>query len=493
MKLLTSLVVLSLVAFATAQFNTNQWNGRSGIVHLFDWKWPDIARECENFLAPNGYAGVQVSPPNENSVISGRPWYERYQPASYNLNTRSGNQAAFTDMSRRCNAVGIRIYVDAVINHMSATSGTGTGGSSTNEATLQFPAVPFGPGDFNPRCSINNYNDVNQVRNCWLVGLPDLALGNEYVRGKVVDYMNSLIDLGVAGFRIDAVKHMWPGDLQNVFGRLRNLNTNYGFGANTRPFITQEVIDLGGEAISKNEYTHLGTVTEFRYSAEIGRAFRGRNQLRFLRNFGPEWGFLPSHLGLTFVDNHDNQRGHGAGGDDVLTYKNAKQYKMATAFHLAWPYGIPRIMSSFSFSNTDQGPPMDGSGNVISPVINADGSCGGGWVCEHRWRQIYQMIHFKNAAFTSAVANWWDNGGNQIAFSRGSFAFIVFNGEGSNLSQRLFTGLPAGTYCDVATGSRSGNSCTGTSISVGGDGFATFNIAGNAAEGFIAIHIDARW
>lgn len=91
--------------------------------------------------------------------------------------------------------------------------------------------------------------------------------------------------------------------MENIYGRVNNLNTNYGFAANSRPFITQEVIDLGGETISKNEYTHLGTVTEFRYSAEIGRAFRGGNQLRYLNNFGPDWGFLASHLALTFVDN----------------------------------------------------------------------------------------------------------------------------------------------------------------------------------------------
>jgi alpha-amylase len=179
------------------------------------------------------------------------PRYERYQPMSYKLVTRSGNEAAFSDMTRRCNAVGIRIYVDAVINHMSATTGTGTGGSSGNEQTLQFPGVPFGPGDFNPRCSINNYNDINQVRNCWLVGLPDLKLGTTYVRDKIVEYMNKLIGLGVAGFRVDAVKHMWPGDLKVVYDRLNNLNTNYGFAANSRPFITQEVIDLGGETIKK--------------------------------------------------------------------------------------------------------------------------------------------------------------------------------------------------------------------------------------------------
>lgn len=251
MKLLTSLVLLGFVAFSSAQLNPHFWTGRTGIVHLFEWKWADIARECENFLAPNGFAGVQISPPNENAVVSNRPWWERYQPVSYSLVTRSGNQAAFTDMTRRCNAVGIRIYADAVINHMSATQGTGTGGSSGNPNTLEFPGVPFGSGDFNPRCDINDYNDRNQVRNCWLVGLPDLNGGSAWVRDRVVDFLNNLIDLGVAGFRVDAVKHMWPGDLENIFGRLKNLNTNYGFAANSRPFITQEVIDLGGETIQK--------------------------------------------------------------------------------------------------------------------------------------------------------------------------------------------------------------------------------------------------
>lgn len=39
---------------------TNQLPDRSTIVHLFEWKWKDIADECERFLAPKGYGGVQV-------------------------------------------------------------------------------------------------------------------------------------------------------------------------------------------------------------------------------------------------------------------------------------------------------------------------------------------------------------------------------------------------------------------------------------------------
>jgi alpha-amylase len=34
--------------------------GRTTLVHLFEWKFKDIALECERFLGPMGYAGVQV-------------------------------------------------------------------------------------------------------------------------------------------------------------------------------------------------------------------------------------------------------------------------------------------------------------------------------------------------------------------------------------------------------------------------------------------------
>ncbi|KHJ93640.1 hypothetical protein OESDEN_06443 [Oesophagostomum dentatum] len=35
------------------------WN-RQTMVHLFEWKWTDIAAECENFLQYYGYGAVQV-------------------------------------------------------------------------------------------------------------------------------------------------------------------------------------------------------------------------------------------------------------------------------------------------------------------------------------------------------------------------------------------------------------------------------------------------
>jgi hypothetical protein len=42
----------------------------------------------------------------------------------------------------------------------------------------------------------------------------------------------------------------------------------------------------GGEGIHTSEYTGFGRVTEFKYSAEIGNAFRGNNPIKYLNNFG---------------------------------------------------------------------------------------------------------------------------------------------------------------------------------------------------------------
>lgn len=96
----------------------------------------------------------------------------------------------------------------------------------------------------------------------------------------------------------------------------------------------------------------MGAVTEFKFSEEIGRAFGGHNELKWMRSWGPIWNMLPSGDAFVFVDNHDNQR---SGNSNILTYKSRQRYIMAVAFMLSHPYGIPRVMSSFEFTAFDQG------------------------------------------------------------------------------------------------------------------------------------------
>lgn len=57
---ITLTILLAYAALAEAQKETHIRPNRSTIVHLFEWKWKDIAKECESFLSPKGYGAVQV-------------------------------------------------------------------------------------------------------------------------------------------------------------------------------------------------------------------------------------------------------------------------------------------------------------------------------------------------------------------------------------------------------------------------------------------------
>ena len=36
-------------------------DGKDVFVQLFEWKWTDVAKECEGFLSSHGFCAVQVS------------------------------------------------------------------------------------------------------------------------------------------------------------------------------------------------------------------------------------------------------------------------------------------------------------------------------------------------------------------------------------------------------------------------------------------------
>ncbi len=449
---------------------------RTVFVHLFEWKWTDVAKECETFLGPKGFAAVQVSPAAEHRKAPGNPWWERYQPIAYRLESRSGTRAEFADMVARCRAVGVDVYADAVINHMASGDGTGIAGTAYQH--YNYPGI-YQYQDFH-HCAgdgdIHDYQNRTEVQGCELVDLADLATESNYVRGRIATFLQDLVNLGVKGLRVDATKHIPAGDLANILGRVT--------GA---PYVFQEVIDMGGEPITAAEYFATGDVTEFKHSSELGRVFKTGN-LAWLRTFGPDWGFMASDKAVVFTDNHDNQRGHGGGGT-VVTYKDGQLYNLANIFMLAWPYGYPQVMSSYDFATADQGPPSDANGNTVGPWASGTLNCGGAWVCEHRRRAVANMVMFHNTTqATFSVSNWWDNGANQIAFSRGALGFVAINKEGGSLSRTFTTGLPAGVYCDVIHGDYNGTTCSGPTVTVAANGTASITVASMDA---VALHANA--
>ncbi|HBF81090.1 MAG TPA: glycosidase, partial [Streptomyces sp.] len=166
-------------------------------VTMFERRYADVARACTDELGPAGYGFVQVSPASEH--IQGDQWWTSYQPVSYRIAGRLGDREAFAGMVDACHGAGVKVMADAVVNHMAAGSGTGTGG--TVHTKYDYPGY-FQDGDFHTcRADITDYTDRDDVQNCELVGLSDLDTGKEEVRATIAAYLDDLRSLGVDGFR----------------------------------------------------------------------------------------------------------------------------------------------------------------------------------------------------------------------------------------------------------------------------------------------------
>ena len=466
-------------------------------VHLFEWRWTDVAAECETVLGPAGFEAVQISPPQEHLVLPSHPWWVRYQPVSYSLGrSRSGTRAEFIDMVNRCAAAGVGIYVDAVINHM--TAGGGTGSNGTVFTKYDYPGL-YTAGDFHPPCAINDYGSAANVQDCELVGLADLNTGSRTVRERIAGYLAEVARLGVAGFRIDAAKHMQPVELDSILFRVERTLADEG---RPLPYWFAEVIGSDGEAVKETDYYGLAyasggaaDITEFGFRF-VGDKFLGLNGQRISQlnpngtagnQFSPAaWGLMPADKAVVFLENHDTQRGSGIG------YRDAAAFRLANVWMLAQPYGYPSVLSGYAFDRStqagdDAGPPSDAAGATlpVSCAASLETVANGQWVCEHRDPSILRMVAFRRVVAGSDVNHWWDNGANAIAFSRGAAGFVAISRESTAVSASVATGLAPGTYCDVLTGGRSGAACVGTAVVVDATGSVQLNLAANSA---LAIH-----
>jgi len=473
------------------------------VVHLFDWRWTDIATECETVLGPAGVHAVQVSPPQEHSITPNHDWSERYQPVSYSIaRSRSGTGAEFTDMVNRCRTAGVGIIVDAVINHMTNFPSPGVGSNGTAYTKYEYPGL-YTQADFHTPCALNNYQSAANVQDCELLSLPDLNTGKASVRQTIAGYLIMLARLGVEGFRIDAAKHIQQVELDSI---LILVNTTLAGEGKPIPYVYLEVVGNGqGEALGPHDFFGEGyssggaaDITEFTFTG-VGDKFRGigGQYLAQLNPNGPPgsqfspaaWNMMASDKAVTFLQNHDTQ--HQCG----LSYRDGYTFRLANVWMLAQEFGYPSILSSYAFScpsENSMGPVSDGSGWTLPVTCAASleaAIASGQWVCEHRDPYIRNMVGFRHVVAGTATGHWWDNGANAIAFTRGDRGFVAINREAATVTATVTTGMAPGTYCDRLTGGIVGGACTGTTVVVDASGAVQLNLASNRA---IAIDITTK-
>ena len=119
-----------------------QTNAKKDVqVIAFQQTWNTVAKECTSTYGPEGVAYVEVSPPQES--IQGTQWWTSYQPVSYKLDSKLGTEAEFKNMIKQCNAVGVDIIADVVLNQTTgATWPTASRPASQEPNTTVRPAIP---------------------------------------------------------------------------------------------------------------------------------------------------------------------------------------------------------------------------------------------------------------------------------------------------------------------------------------------------------------
>jgi alpha-amylase len=321
------------------------------------------------------------------------------------------------------------------------------------------------------------------------------------VRQTIADYLVALGVMGVAGFRIDAATHIQQVELDDIIDRT---NLALAGQAIPLPYFFLEISAGQGEALRPVDFFGEGyssggaaDITEFIFTG-TGNKFLGVNgeHVSQLNPNGTQgnrfseqaWGLMPSNKAVVFLQNHDTQHNCGLG------YGDGDVFRLANVWMLAQPYGYPSILSSFTFNcpgGNAMGPPSDANGNTNDLVCasSLETAVIGQWVCEHRDPSILTMVGFRKVVAGTVIANWWDNGANAVAFSRGDKGFVAINRESSALNVTVATGLAAGTYCDRITGGLVGGTCAGTSIVVDGSGITDLQLAAMSA---VAVDITTK-
>lgn len=211
----------------------------SRILQLFDCPIREI-KDWLPIIRDQGFNYIQISPMQKNKVDNTNGWWLLYQPLGFEIGNKLGTKEDLRELCNEARKYGIGIIADAVINHVA---------NKCDEEPLEpHPDVDRdlleNGGCFKQKAQITNWDDRWQVTNLCM-RLPGLNPNSPIVQEKITEMLNSYIDLGVDGFRLDAAKSIALPDegcsfYENVLGSLsRYLPLVYGEVL----FPTPELID----------------------------------------------------------------------------------------------------------------------------------------------------------------------------------------------------------------------------------------------------------
>ena len=172
-------------------------------LHAWEWSFKTIEENIPK-IAEAGYTSVQTEPisaihtGNKGKIFT-ENWYYVYQPTDTTIgNWVMGTEDDLKSLCETAHKYGVRIIVDVVANHMTATWGA----IADRWKKSDLYHHDCNDGD------VQDYNNRYQVTHCKLLGLYDINTSKTEAANMMHDYLVQAVNDGVDGFRFDAAKHI---------------------------------------------------------------------------------------------------------------------------------------------------------------------------------------------------------------------------------------------------------------------------------------------
>lgn len=397
------------------------------VLHAWCWSFNAI-KENMAAIKEAGYTSVQTSPINAVVVGNGgdkkftNQWYYHYQPTAYTIgNYQLGTEAEFIEMNRVAEQYGIKIIVDAVLNHTT---------SDYSKVSSEIKSINNWTHGAD---RISNWNSREEVTQKSLLGLWELNTQNPEVQQYLLKFLKNAVSDGADGFRYDAAKHIeLPGEYPNQYGsNFWNVILNNG-----SEFQYGEVLQ---DNISRDaDYANLMSITASQYGHSIREILRNRNaNAGNLGNYRA--GVDPSKLVL-WVESHDTYANGNTDSESESAWMSDEDLKLGWAMITARAKGTPLFFSR----------PVGGGNGVRFPEQTKIGDAGSNL---YKDPTIVAVNKFHNAMVGQSEYIRNPNGDTSVAMiERGTQGAVIANLSDSEKSLNTETKLANGTYKDQISG-----------------------------------------
>lgn len=286
-----------------------------------------------DYLADLGVGGIWLMPINPS------PSYHGYDVEDYQaINEDYGTLDDFSDVIDLAHENNIDVIIDLVINHSSSTH------PWFKEGLANFKSGNFDPNDNANKANwYNFYWDGPSVKYEAGFGdwMPDLNLDNPLVRAEINNISDFWLDLGVDGFRLDAVTYYYTKEGQKSIdflswfkGIVRAKKASaYVIG---EAWTDQETINLyyrGIDSLFNFAGSNSGGYIIDNITSQTGSSYA----FRLADTYKKVFAINEDGLVANFLTNHDMDRSAGMFVENV-----EKRQKLAASVLLLTP-GVPFI------------------------------------------------------------------------------------------------------------------------------------------------------